>query len=143
MHLYVAARGQYAQLNQWVADLSAKYFPFEHEPGQMGMAQLGVRPIQLFEIAFPENALDTVLRIVRPNARRNENLAYLLRKCLKLDEIPQAMGPPLDVANGGILAPFVSVEGIGVKKDRWQCHKCKKMFEAKGICCDQVTIEFI
>lgn len=140
MHLYVLARGQLDKLERWKNDLSARYYPYRHTSNLKdppGRLQLGVRPIELLEITFPSECLDEVLSTVFPKTGRLNKIRFFFKKILGLEDIPEFK------PNGEIFAPYVDVQGIGLKKDKWQCQKCKKLYDSKRLCCDGITFEFI
>lgn len=128
MHLYVAARAQYRWLWDWVANLSARYYPYKADDGPMKGVQLSVRPIQLFEIVFPEPVLNEVLSIVQPydggNTRRHGGLSLTgniykqllgLSRFAGLKPIPVVKpNPMVETVNP---QGYVGVTGIGLKKD--------------------------
>ena len=67
MHLYVMTRGQLDFTNRWANNLTAKYYPYKFDKDKRpGMVQLALRPMQFWEIVFPEPYLDQVLSIVQP-----------------------------------------------------------------------------
>lgn len=125
MHLFVVARGIADRINRWENDLLARYTDYIPEAGKIGPAgtlgklQLGVRPIRLYEIAFPEGYLDNVLKLIRPDWDYGGKLdfcAMVLRKMLKLEKIPKydANAP---VGGTFFHRDHVAVTGIGIKRD--------------------------
>lgn len=121
MHLYVLARGNKDKLDRWVNDILAQYLPFEYEKGKpKGLLQVSVRPIQLYEIVFPEEHLETVLGMVRPYgckfSKRIQRLAGVFRKVMGLDKIPEKEAR----CNNRVISPFVNVVGLGTKKDAYK-----------------------
>jgi hypothetical protein len=114
-HLLVAVRGQRDRINNWENDLLARYNDYEFKKGEKGALQLGVRPVRLYEIVFPENKLQETLSLVNPGASWNEKYnKYFnwIRKLLGLKKIPeyQRVNYPHNI--------FVEVVGIGIKDDR-------------------------
>lgn len=132
MHLTVAARGQYRWLWDWVAALSARYYPYQaKKDGPMVGVQLSVRPWQLFDIVFPEPCLKEVLSIVWPYDGGNtkpptegggiSTIAKVYKQVLGLSrlvglkQIPYVEKHPMyETVNPH---GFVGVTGIGLKKD--------------------------
>ena|SRR3990167_1203791 len=122
MHLYVLARGQKDWLERWCNDLSAKYFQLRNKQkdGQGVIVQFGVRPVQLYEMVFPEEDLDTVLSMVRPYEKKRGTgaLGVVLRRVLGLEALPRKNRPPFP---GGhpywVDGRFVGVVGVGLKRD--------------------------
>lgn len=146
MHLYVVARGQIDRLRRWENELSSKYFPYMISAGrrdntntkwlvppQYGMLQLAIRPVQLYEIVFPEEALTDVLKIIQPYGGYgiSPKMIKFFRKLLKmgkieLKDIPK-VEPDMGVLDkdGNFIPPrtfsyrdFVDVMGIGIKEDK-------------------------
>lgn len=125
MHLYVIARGEKMWLEQWKNDLAAQHFEYQSGIAQnmsgakvKNTVQLAIRPIQFLEIVFPEPCLQEVLQTVRPNpfADKQRYMKFLsnkLRQGSKLDSIPEYDR----TRQLRVLNPFVSVHGIGLKKD--------------------------
>ena len=130
MHLYVAAKGIKPHLEQWQNDLLAQKLPLmkegkqvEDDKGNKMFVQLAVRPLQLFEIGFPEEHLQAVLSIVGQQddyiLKRYKILrkfAAMVRKFLKLKKVPQPeFINPLMQPNQYNKA--VAVVPIGLKED--------------------------
>ena len=122
MHLYVLTRGILSATKQWENDLAAQYLPFKViEKGKKKpdnyLAQLSVRPVNLYEIVFPEECLDKVLGMVKPEidltkAGKFKPFIKWICKRLGLTKIPNykpALVPPAD---------GVSVIGLGLKNDK-------------------------
>lgn len=127
MHLYILTRGQKKEVDDMITQLQGKYLPMkfrtEQDPELKDYAlQVGVRPVQLWEIAFPEEHLDLMCQTLftnekqkdRPQHKWQEKFIWAIRKALKLGKIPDfkhGEGMPL----GGI--QHVEVVGVGIKKD--------------------------
>ena len=109
--------------DRWVNDLLARYYPYEYKKGEWGQLQLSVRPIQLYEIVFPEKMEQEVLGLIRPvkydrgNMRNlfDETMLATMRKILgadkKIGKIPPEEPRYLMNRND------IEVIGIGLKKD--------------------------
>ena len=132
MHLYVVARGQYRWLQDWVANLSARYLPYKHTKDQPpGMVQISVRPVQLFEIAFPEPCLERVLGMVWPYDGGNTKpptegsgptlIGKVYKKLLGMSRIVGLKQIPFvkKSPEWQLVNPhaYVGVTGVGLKKD--------------------------
>jgi len=116
MHLYVIARANEPELERWKQELLAQYLPFEYDKNKpKGELQVSVRPIQLFEIVFPEEHLEKVLGAVQPYDQRAGHWGDLLRRMLKLGKIRKKVPPNRFKQRH----PHVSIIGIGVKRDRF------------------------
>ena len=122
MHLYVLTRGILSATKQWENDLNAQYLPFEvlekgkNKPTKY-LAQLAVRPVNLYEIVFPEESLQTVLGMVKPEmskgvAGKFSGFIKMFSRMLGLKKIPkyEQTVPPSGAG--------VSVIGLGLKKDQ-------------------------
>ena len=118
MHLYVMARGIAPRLNQWENDLLATHYSFKHNADQpVGLLQLGVRPIRLYELAFPEEHLSNVLQKIQPSGSWNpayDKYIAIIRKLMRLEKIPEV--PKADI-NNFLYRDFVEATAIGVKRD--------------------------
>ena len=71
MHLYLLTRGTLRAVREWREGLSNCYLPMEVKDKdgklQKAMAQLQIRPVELYEIVFPEEHEATVMGLVKPN----------------------------------------------------------------------------
>ena len=134
MHLYVLARGQADRLKRWVNDCLARYYTLkygEDKDGKplMGKVQLSMRPIQLYEIVFPEEHLEAVCSALQPyggygfNEGVKGKLKKMIVKLLKLDPIPQVPPDIKDLQNNPLYRDFVDCMGIGIKKDKYCAEK--------------------
>lgn len=134
MQLYFAIRGIKHELDQFITELQGKYLPIkwrekETEPFKDMQVQLGVRPIQLYEVAYPKEYHDvvcnTILGKYPSNAFGNDGkkpvehkwikkFIFMFRKFLHLDPIP-----PYDPAKGfmPISRRNLTIIGIGTKQD--------------------------
>lgn len=110
-------------LDRFVNDLMAQYMPYVYDPDKpAGKVQLGVRPIQLYEIVFPEKCLNDVVGLLSPYDKKAEPLARILRRVMHLAKVPE------DVAkSGAIVNEFVAVTGIGIKKDGRYPNGCEML----------------
>ena len=117
MHLYCLARGQKDWLDRWVNDLGARYYPYKMK-GKEVAVQLGVRPIQLYEIVFPEPCLKDVLGVVQPYGYMGYDMKkykLLIRKMLKLNKLPEERIPPTNP----FMRTHIDCVGLGLRKDRY------------------------
>ena len=133
MHLYVVAKGIKPHIEKWQNDLLAQYVPMfkdgkpyfsmgaDGQPKQENV-QISVRPIQLFEIGFPKEALELVMANVGTGGYILERypklnkIAKYLRKFLGLKEVPiPKKVNPLMQPNQQEKA--VAVVPIGIKED--------------------------
>ena len=122
MHLYVMTRGILSATKQWENDLSAQYLPLEIKNAdgkiEKNLAQLQVRPVNLYEIVFPEGSEKTVMGMIRPGVMSDTygklgKMASWISKMLKLNkcitDYPKFITPP------GL---GVTVVALGTKKDK-------------------------
>jgi hypothetical protein len=122
MHLYVLTRGVLNATKDWENALSHQYLPFEVlEKGKKVptkyLSQLAVRPVNLYEIVFPEESLQDVLGMVKPVSHETVSgkwawLVNFLSKKLGLTKIPDYKPKQLPLGDN------VTVIGLGLKKDK-------------------------
>lgn len=127
MHLYVLTRGILSATKQWENDLSAQYLPFEVlEKGKKKptkyLSQLAVRPVNLYEIVFPEDCLQEVLGMVKPESGKGVSGKFsgfikMFTRMMGLKKIPDYKPNQLPPGDG------VSVIGLGLKKDKMNWSK--------------------
>ena len=123
MHFYCIARGIRTRQAEWVEALGSIYLPYKNDAEQpAGLVQLSVRPIQLYEIVFPEDQKDYVLSTINPMGWGTNPAVTLGRKALY-----KALGcdipvKPLNTPASLFSQVFnaVDVIPIGLKKDRWK-----------------------
>ena len=128
MHIYVAARGILDSLNRWENDLSATYYPYKLSEenakifgSEIGMLQVSVRPIRLYEIVVPENQVPSLLRKMQPstawNSRYDKYIAFL-RKALGLKKV-DITKIPKRLNSDAMISAGVHCTVIGTKADKW------------------------
>lgn len=131
MHLYIMTRGIKHDVDRFINELSAKYLPYKFK-GKPAMLQFSVRPIQLYELVFPEEQRDIVLNTIlqsgngKTQHKKHEKFIYGIRKILGVKPIPEynkkVAKMPLYMANTEIV-------GIGVKEDYWRDDKTDERIE--------------
>lgn len=145
MHLYIITRGIKNHVDQMITELQGKYFPFKY-PDKEGnlqpcMVQMAVRPIQIWELAFPEDQKDVMLNTLLVGSKdgvqhkKHNKFVWAIRKMLGVEKIPEYkkdLMMPLYRAD-------VEVNGVGIKQDYWVDAKTgKKIYnptdEEKKIC---------
>lgn len=122
MHLYVVTRGIKHCVDRFISDLQAQYFPFEFTDPETkkksNIIQLGVRPIQLWEIVFPKESLNEVLATViksPPEFNSTQQKALsVLRKLLKCKPIPEI---PPNSRRRIVFDQHIECSPIGIKDD--------------------------
>lgn len=94
MHLYLITRGEKFFVDEFINQLRGKWLPMENENKLPLQIQIGVRPIQLWEIAYPKEHHDVVLNSIlkgnppmREEYKSMDKYLKLLRYVLKLQEV--------------------------------------------------------
>ena len=123
MHLYLLTRGTLRAIREWREALSNCYLPLEvkNKDGKKenAVAQLQVRPVELYEIVFPEEHEETVMGMVKCGV----DLGCFGKKWAKyLKFITKRLGlnPPLKKWKPQLLPPNsgVTALALGTKKDK-------------------------
>lgn len=131
MHLRVLVNGTVEQVTKWKADIAGQSLKtgktHKNEKGEdvQDFLQIGVRTVELIDICFPEEHLNTILQVVKPTTNTYNSLDGKTKRypwlerfikwsrgAMKLIPIPQYKPIPhwLD-------KPHISVHGIGLKPD--------------------------
>ena len=129
MHLYFITRGIKHEVDRFIKELECLYLPFNHQ-GQSKWLQTSVRPVQLWEVVFPKEQLDTMLTTVfgkheefKPTQhKKHEKYLTILRKILGAKKLPKewAYRPvPLyrqniECAAIGMKEDYMSADGEGI-----------------------------
>ena len=124
MHLYLLTRGIKHEIDRFVNDMQAQYFPFKHQ-GKDTFVQLAMRPIQLWEIVFPEPELHNVLKTIFPEGLQHDDGLFrklqltALRKMLKAEKMPKKID---EKALGRMMYnnSFIAKYPVGIKKDNYK-----------------------
>ncbi len=68
MHMYLASRGQKDKVDNFINDLQAinLHYGSPNEKGHRMIVQLGVHPIELWELTFPKEHFETILNTIAP-----------------------------------------------------------------------------
>ena len=131
MHLYVMARGINDALKRWENDVSAIYCPIKYNENgvvKTGRVRTAVRPIQLYEIVFPEESLSEIMATIPDTSGKDYRRVNGLYKYVKsiLIRIMKLTPAPENIKhNGKVFAPFVAVSHIGIKKDKRDSLGCE------------------
>ncbi len=128
MHIYMMTRGIKHAVDRFINELSAKYLPYKYKTKKMkkfeeGLLQVAVRPIQLWEICFPEEHQEIMMNTLfesqegKTQHKKHNKFVYALRKILGIEKPPKYkyQKKSLPVYREG-----VEKVCIGVKKDRYQ-----------------------
>jgi len=115
MHLYVVARGIADAINRFENNMLARFLPYKKE-GKEYLLQISMRPVRIYEIVFPEEHLENILRLINPSPAGNvEKLVKIMKRMLGLKtvKIPKGMKTDMTVKSD------VSVHLIGYRKDKY------------------------
>lgn len=126
MHLYILIRGIKNFVDQFITELQGKYLPFEFpnpvtKKLETGFVQVSVRPIQLWEIVYPETSNDLMLSTIldmtdgKTQHKKHNKFVYLLRKILGCKPIPEYNKDNFMPLQKGHMERVA----IGIKKDYW------------------------
>ena len=123
MHLYLLTRGTLRAVREWREALSNCYLPMEvkDKNGKLGqaMAQLQIRPVELYEVVFPEEHEKTVMGMIKPltdtaiyGKRWGKYLRWVIKKL--------GLKPPITDFKPSLLPPNpgVTALALGTKKDK-------------------------
>lgn len=122
MHLYVMTRGQKNKVDRYIEDLQAQWWPYPGAGGAQappGWIQMGVRPLQMWELVFPKEELPSVLRTVLSQGKLNDwRQKYLtaLRIMLRAEKLPN-----IDFSKAPmrmVRKEDVAIYPIGIRKDK-------------------------
>jgi len=130
MQIYVAMRGIVPQLNRWEDLLLNTPMLYEHmkQHPELGippksLIQLMVRPIRLYEIAFPTPMVKEALNIIKPGKswdKGYDKYLWAMRKALKLKEIPKIEYEKTGYEWFDRFHQQVDVTGIGMREDKFE-----------------------
>lgn len=117
MHLYIMTRGIKDRVDRFINDLLAVYLPFKHKKDEPpGRLQLAMRPIQLWEVVYPEEHHDAVLGLLMPHYGRPRDRPFIamLRKMMGLKKTKDQKDI---IPHPAFNRDFVDVVAIGTKED--------------------------
>ena len=114
MQLYIITRGDKDLVERFINNL--RWSMLEWKRPDLENCQVGVtaRPIQLWELAFPEECLDQVLGMVQPYSYAPKKFNFIfkwIRKLLGFKEINK-------VEHSNLFPIDCSVYSLGIKKDK-------------------------
>ena len=133
MHKYVFTRGGLNHTKKWENDLVAQHLPFElkDKKGKITkfLAEIQLRPINLYEIIYPEACEKEMMGILKPSHTAEPRMVKAIKwlsKFLKLEK-PSDDWKPYAVPPGVGVSVFV----IGNKKDKlnWDPKKSNDVFD--------------
>jgi len=130
MHLYIITRGIKHDSDRFIDELRCKYLPYKFHDGKDKLidcsTQIGVRPIMLYEVVFPEAHKDLVMAsILDPvQHKRHNKFIFAIRKILGV----QKVGEYKTDRKMPVYKENVEVNAIGIKTDYWTDPKTKKRY---------------
>lgn len=116
MHMYLLVRGFQDRLARWVNDVTAQHYDWKADDGRTHKVRLMLRPVQLYELVFPEPAYEDVLATVQPYQQDWFGTAKVaaLRLALGLKPVQKFVPPNNKIDNN-----FVAIAAVGVRKDEF------------------------
>ena len=122
-------RGIKNDVDAFINDLQAQYFPFD-EKNKIA-AQFAVRPVQFWEMVFPEGSLPEVLKMLEYHKKERseviDKIAWI-RRALKAEKIPDldlSKVPKKQLRHKNLATYF-----IGIRKE---LHKFPKGHKFEGL----------
>lgn len=115
MHMFIILRGANDRLARFCSDVMAQYSDWKAPNGRVYKVRWMLRPIQIYDMVFPEHDYERVLATLNPYQFNYTGLnipIQVLRKFLRLKPIQKAVKP-----NNAIDLNFVQRVGIGIKHD--------------------------
>ena len=118
-HLYIATRGIINDVERFITHMRAQYFPYKYK-GKDCYAQLGMRPIQLWEVVVPEDAIPQLCKSLwgtNPTPRAEWKYKWqlgMLRNALGAKKIPKF---DEKLQSKIIYRQNVGIYPIGIKED--------------------------
>ena len=116
MHLYIMTRGIKHEVDRFINDLQAQYYPYRVGK-KKHYVQLGVRPIQLWEIVTPKESMPEVMATIGIDGKNKYRFSpqrTMLRKLLHCKKLPKLDPKTLKRI---VYKDNVGVYPIGVKAD--------------------------
>ena len=118
-------RGQKECVDNFIKQLEAQYLPLKADKRDIkdsgdGLVQLGVRPIQLWEIVFPKEMKDIVLNSIfegedgHTQQKKHKKFVSMIRKVLGIQPMPKEYDKTKKFITRG---DHIEKIGIGIKED--------------------------
>jgi len=131
MHVYILTRGIKERTDRFIENLCNQYLPFRFK-GQNMSIQINVKPIQLYEIVFPKEHKDIMMRTLfsgtkgEPQHEKHKKWIKWIRRALGIDEISEYVkeGIKLPTAN---YHNDLEIMGVGEKEDREEYEKTEML----------------
>jgi len=120
MHLHLITRGIKPDVDRFITQLQGKYLPFKWR-GQDKMIEVAVRPIQIWEIIFPEEHLDMMMNTIFSGAdgttqqKKHRKWITAIRKILGVEPLPKEYKKDKIMP---IYKENIEMIGVGIKKDK-------------------------
>jgi len=120
MHLYAITRGIKNDVDRFITLLQGAFLPYD----KAKVVQVAVRPVQLWEIVFPEEHKDIMLTTVLggdasmkgiTNQPKHRKWVAMIRKVLGVQKIPKYKTDRQLPCAGAKLN--MEVVGVGIKED--------------------------
>jgi len=120
MHIYMMTRGIKQDVDRFITELSSKYLPYKLK-GKQQWVQVAVRPIQLWEVVFPQEHRDIMLATLFEDGKggltqhkKHQKYVNLMRMGLGVKKIPTVY----DTKNWlPLYRDNIEKIGIGMKED--------------------------
>jgi intein/homing endonuclease len=124
-------RGIKHDVDRFISELSAKYLPWKvYKDGTANIkagdyvTQVQVRPIQLWEIVFPEESKDLVLNTLfkqgdthETQHKKHRKFIFALRKILGVEPLPEQKDRDFSKGVIPLYQGAVELIGVGIKSD--------------------------
>ena len=123
MHTFIGVRGVKREVETFEDDLSAQWTRYKMH-GKEHLLKVAVRPLKFFEIVYPEDCHDDVMRMLMPfnNYQTNvigKGLYFLLLPLMKALGIKKNVDKSVaKFHNYKVFHPYVDVVVLGHKPDR-------------------------
>ncbi len=94
MHLYMLTRGIKHEVDRMIRELSSQYLPFTWKKKKKMLVQVAVRPVQLWEVVFPKEHLDPLVKSlggggIPLHQKKYGKWVTFLRKLLGAKKLPK------------------------------------------------------
>ena len=126
MHLYFLTRGVKHARDLFISQMQSQFFSWKRKnlktnKEEITFVQGALRPVELWEYVFPEEALPDVLAMMNIDPKRNQPIfdkarLKILQKSLGAKPIPKNL-PKAEIKRI-LISKGVSSHPIGIKKDR-------------------------
>lgn len=124
MHKYIITRGKKRHVRNFIDDIEENFLPFypKNEEGvkKKLMTQIVARPVELWELVYPEGSDNKVMKLLGAEGYQQHNFRKIIKDFLmRLIGLKKSKDPQPDITN--VVPPiqrgFVGVHILGNKKD--------------------------